>query len=132
MPSATSAGTTANANVISSRLRRRPKPYVAFLTQHAHIALAHGHAHVCNTRTYAHLFFHRAQTRDEDRDVSEKIALGLKPTGGAGAAGGDAMIDQRLFNQSSGMDSGFGADESYNLYDKPLFAGTSMNQYVAC
>jgi len=65
--------------------------------------------------------------RDEERDVSEKIALGLKPNAGT-AAGGDAMFDQRLFNQSSGMDSGFGNDESYNLYDKPLFAGTSMNQ----
>lgn len=32
------------------------------------------------------------------------------------------MFDQRLFNQTSGLDSGFGADDDYNLYDKPLFA----------
>lgn len=56
--------------------------------------------------------------RESNRDVSEKIALGLaKPT-----ASKEAMYDQRLFNQTAGMDSGFGADDSYNLYDKPLFA----------
>jgi len=32
------------------------------------------------------------------------------------------MFDQRLFNQTSGLDSGFGEDDDYNLYDKPLFA----------
>lgn len=32
------------------------------------------------------------------------------------------MFDQRLFNQTSGLESGFGDEEDYNLYDKPLFA----------
>jgi SNW domain-containing protein 1 len=32
------------------------------------------------------------------------------------------MFDQRLFNQISGLDSGFGEEDDYNLYDKPLFA----------
>eukprot|EP01068_Selenidium_serpulae_P012939 Selendium_serpulae@DN5899_c0_g1_i5.p2 len=34
------------------------------------------------------------------------------------------MFDARLFNQSSGLDSGYAAghDESYAIYDKPLFA----------
>jgi SNW domain-containing protein 1 len=32
------------------------------------------------------------------------------------------MFDQRLFNQASGLDSGFGEEDDYNLYDKPLFA----------
>ncbi len=32
------------------------------------------------------------------------------------------MFDQRLFNQTSGLESGFGEDDDYNLYDKPLFA----------
>ena len=27
---------------------------------------------------------------------------------------------KRLFNQSSGMDQGFGADDDYNVYSKPL------------
>ena len=38
-------------------------------------------------------------TRDRDRDISEKIALGqaaVKPSG-------EGMYDQRLFNQDSGM-----------------------------
>lgn len=40
----------------------------------------------------------------------------------ARAGGGDDMqFDQRLFNQSKGMDSGYagGEDESYNVYDQP-------------
>ena len=32
------------------------------------------------------------------------------------------MFDQRLFNQSAGLGSGFGHEEDYHLYDKPLFA----------
>lgn len=53
---------------------------------------------------------------EADRDVSEKIALGVHTgTGGAGE------VDSRLYNQSAGMDSGFGADDEYNAYSKPLF-----------
>ena len=54
--------------------------------------------------------------RDNERDVSERIALGqAQPTSR------EAMFDQRLFNQTAGLGSGFGDDEDYNLYDKPLF-----------
>lgn len=54
--------------------------------------------------------------RDADRDISEKIALGqAQPTTR------DVMFDQRLFNQTSGLGQGFGDEEDYNLYDKPLF-----------
>ncbi|KAI3872592.1 hypothetical protein MKW92_015802 [Papaver armeniacum] len=59
-------------------------------------------------------------TRDRDRDVSEKVALGMANTG-APACGGDIMYDQRLFDQDKGMDSGFATDDQYNLYDKKLF-----------
>ncbi|KAF2637256.1 hypothetical protein P280DRAFT_112942 [Massarina eburnea CBS 473.64] len=53
--------------------------------------------------------------REQNRDISEKVALGLaKPT-----QSGESMYDQRLFNQSSGFDAGFNED---NHYDKPLFA----------
>merc|ERR1719281_862177 len=56
--------------------------------------------------------------REEDRDISERVALGqaAKPTGG------EALFDARLFNQSSGLDAGFEGDDKYDLYDKPLFA----------
>jgi SNW domain-containing protein 1 len=58
--------------------------------------------------------------RDEGRDISEKIALGmLKGTGGK--LTGETMYDSRLFNQSSGMDAGFGGEDEYNTYSKPLF-----------
>jgi SNW domain-containing protein 1 len=40
------------------------------------------------------------------------------------------MFDQRLFNQTSGIGTGFGDDEDYSLYDKPLFADrTSASIY---
>lgn len=58
-------------------------------------------------------------TRDRDRDVSEKVALGMASTGEGRA--GEVMYDQRLFNQDKGMDSGFATDDQYNIYDKHLF-----------
>ncbi|KAJ5947626.1 Pre-mRNA-processing protein [Penicillium verhagenii] len=59
----------------------------------------------------------RIQTmaREQNRDISEKVALGLaKPTQSS-----ESMWDSRLFNQTSGMNAGFNED---NHYDKPLFA----------
>ena len=57
-------------------------------------------------------------TRDRERDVSEKVALGM-----ANVAGGqEVQYDSRLFNQEQGMAQGFGGEDQYNLYDKPLFA----------
>ncbi|CAK9258725.1 unnamed protein product [Sphagnum jensenii] len=61
-------------------------------------------------------------TRDRDRDVSEKMALGMA---NVGAGGGELTYDQRLFNQEKGMESGFAADDSYNVYDKGLFTSHS-------
>lgn len=53
--------------------------------------------------------------REQNRDISEKVALGLaKPTQSS-----ESMWDSRLFNQTSGFDSGFNEDQAY---DKPLFA----------
>lgn len=57
--------------------------------------------------------------RDEGRDISEKIALGMLK--GTGKLTGESMYDSRLFNQSSGMDAGFGAEDEYTTYTKPLF-----------
>lgn len=55
--------------------------------------------------------------RDKERDISEKIALGL-PNAGL-ANNGDVQFDSRLFNASKGLDTGFGDEEGYNVYDKP-------------
>ena len=49
-----------------------------------------------------------------DRDVSEKIALGMvAPTA---AKGGEAMYDQRLFRGPEGVSSGFRDDEGTHCY----------------
>lgn len=64
----------------------------------------------------------RKQKFEEERDVSEKIALGVH----VGTGGDGGGIDSRLYNQSSGMDSGFaGGDDEYNIYTKPLFGSAS-------
>lgn len=62
--------------------------------------------------------------RDEDRDISERVALGQA----AQPSSAEAMFDARLFNQSAGMDSGYhgGSDEKCAVYDKPLFADRSQ------
>ena len=58
--------------------------------------------------------------RQQNRDISEKIALGLaKPT-----LSKESMLDSRLFNQES-LSGSFADDEAYNLYDRPLFHGSS-------
>lgn len=58
----------------------------------------------------------KKQRLEEERDVSEKIALGTV----TGTGGGD-QIDSRLYNTSEGMDSGFGREDDYTAYTKPLF-----------
>lgn len=58
-------------------------------------------------------------TRDHERDISEKIALGIPI--GKGTLN-SSRYDERLFNQSSGIDSGFANEDDYDLYSKPLFA----------
>ncbi|XP_061853505.1 SNW domain-containing protein 1 [Colius striatus] len=66
--------------------------------------------------------------RNENRDISEVIALGVpnpRPSN-------EIQYDQRLFNQSKGMDSGFagGEDEIYNVYDQPWRSGKDMAQSI--
>lgn len=62
--------------------------------------------------------------RDEDRDVSEKVALGQA----VAPKGGEAMFDQRLFNQTQGISAGFASDDTYDVFEKPLFSGSSSSQ----
>jgi SNW domain-containing protein 1 len=60
-------------------------------------------------------------TRDSERDVSERIALGQAVPNST-----EVLYDQRLFNQSEGVSSNLaGADDAYNVYDKALFRGGS-------
>lgn len=58
--------------------------------------------------------------RQQNRDISEKVALGLaKPTQSK-----ESMLDSRLFNQES-LSGSFADDDAYNLYDRPLFHGST-------
>jgi len=62
----------------------------------------------------------RVLMREQNRDISEKIALGLaKPT-----LSKDSQLDSRLFNQEA-LAGSFGDDDSYSLYDKSLFQGST-------
>ena len=82
--------------------------------------------------------------RDQNRDVSEQIALGIPVKrvlhssvnsvsnrgNVSGTGGGDACIDQRLFNQSQGMDSGFGVKthpmHTTGVYSSLVLGSTSI------
>jgi SNW domain-containing protein 1 len=58
--------------------------------------------------------------RQQNRDISEKIALGLaKPT-----LSKESMLDSRLFNREQ-LSNTFGDDENYALFDRPLFHGST-------
>jgi len=58
--------------------------------------------------------------RDDDRDVGERVALGMPLGGGVRpGAGSEALYDARLFNQSEGVTGGFGAEDDYNVYSRP-------------
>ena len=56
-----------------------------------------------------------ATARDDERDISERIALGQAPPTRVQA------FDSRLFGQSEGLGQGFGSDDAYAVYDRPLF-----------
>lgn len=65
--------------------------------------------------------------RDGERDISEKIALGMHV--GSAKLTGDEVYDSRLFNQGGGVEAGFGGEDEYNVYNKALFdkgAGSSI------
>ena len=66
--------------------------------------------------------------REKDRDISEKIALGMPSK----SSTQESMFDQRLFNKTKGLDSGFsgGTDDLYNVYDKPWRAGAGLAEKV--
>jgi SNW domain-containing protein 1 len=61
--------------------------------------------------------------KERERDVSEQIALGVaNPRRSAN----EVQYDQRLFNQSKGVSSGFGDDDDYAVYDKPWKGDQAM------
>ncbi|KAG9510156.1 Synaptotagmin 1 [Fragariocoptes setiger] len=64
--------------------------------------------------------------KKRERDISEQIALGLakskKPID-------DDLHDQRLYNQSRGLNQGFGDEEDYAVYDKPWRDTTTARTY---
>uniref|UniRef100_A0A069DVV5 Putative mrna splicing factor/ chromatin binding snw family nuclear protein n=1 Tax=Panstrongylus megistus TaxID=65343 RepID=A0A069DVV5_9HEMI len=66
--------------------------------------------------------------RERERDISEQIALGLPAK--SQTLTGEAAFDQRLFNTTKGMDSGFGEDDTYNVYDRPWREANSIANHV--
>merc|ERR1719491_188509 len=67
----------------------------------------------------------KESARQRERDISEKIALGQF----RGKKSSESLYDNRLFNQSSGLNTGFAADDSYALYDKALFGHKARRLY---
>lgn len=65
--------------------------------------------------------------KERERDISEQIALGLPAKT---MLAGEAQFDQRLFDGTKGMDSGFGEEDGYNVYDKPWRNSDTMASHV--
>ncbi|KAK7597778.1 hypothetical protein V9T40_010003 [Parthenolecanium corni] len=65
--------------------------------------------------------------KERERDISEQMALGLPAKRTMISEG---QYDQRLFNTSKGMNSGFGYDEFYNIYDEPWRKTKDMVDYI--
>ncbi|KAF7490601.1 SNW domain-containing protein 1 [Sarcoptes scabiei] len=64
--------------------------------------------------------------RQRERDISEQVALGMA---NPSMSSNEVQFDQRLFNQTKGVGSGFGDDEDYNVYDKPWRTAQTANIY---
>uniref|UniRef100_A0A0N4ZYZ7 SKIP_SNW domain-containing protein n=1 Tax=Parastrongyloides trichosuri TaxID=131310 RepID=A0A0N4ZYZ7_PARTI len=67
---------------------------------------------------------------EQERDISEKIALGLPNTRGNGVGTGETQFDSRLFGKSGGLDAGGINDETYAVYDKPWKPMENVQQHV--
>lgn len=65
--------------------------------------------------------------KERERDISEQIALGMPAKT---QFGGEGQFDQRLFNTTKGMDSGYGDDEAYNVYDKPWRESGTLGNHL--
>lgn len=65
--------------------------------------------------------------KERERDISEQIALGMPAKT---QFTGESAFDQRLFNTSKGMDSGYGEDDGYNVYDKPWRDSGSLANHL--
>uniref|UniRef100_A0A915EK08 SKI-interacting protein SKIP SNW domain-containing protein n=1 Tax=Ditylenchus dipsaci TaxID=166011 RepID=A0A915EK08_9BILA len=65
--------------------------------------------------------------REKERDMSEKIALGLPDSR---ARAGETQFDQRLFDQTKGLDAGGIDDETYAAYDKPWRPQDNVQQHI--
>ncbi|XP_055905329.1 puff-specific protein Bx42 [Eupeodes corollae] len=65
--------------------------------------------------------------RERERDITELIALGKSAKA---ATSSETQFDQRLFNRTKGINSGFIDDEAYTVYDKPWRDSTSLGSQL--
>jgi SNW domain-containing protein 1 len=106
-------GNEQRAKMLAKWVSRSSHPVVGLLEERLLTSMA--------LSSFSILYFRREQ----NRDISEKIALGLaKPSQSK-----ETMIDSRLFNRES-LSGSFASDDAYNLYDKPLFHGSAAAQAI--
>ncbi|CAF0787525.1 unnamed protein product [Adineta steineri] len=65
------------------------------------------------------------KNRPKERDISEKIALGVQSAIHTGI-----QYDQRLFNMSAGFNSGLSDDGANNVYDRPWNSSTAVASQI--
>ncbi|CAI2353843.1 unnamed protein product [Caenorhabditis sp. 36 PRJEB53466] len=66
--------------------------------------------------------------RERERDISEKIVLGLPDSNQKRT--GEPQFDQRLFDKTKGLDSGAMDDDTYNPYDQAWRGGDNVQQHI--
>jgi len=64
--------------------------------------------------------------KQRERDISEQIALGMPNA----RQSNELQFDQRLFDTSKGIDSGFNEDDDYNVYTKPWRSQQVVGQSI--
>ncbi|MEN2499104.1 MAG: SNW domain-containing protein 1 [Marteilia pararefringens] len=65
--------------------------------------------------------------RERERNISEKIAIG-QPIISSGNS--ETMYDERLFDNSKGIDAGFNHEEEFNAYDKPWASDKNVGRAI--
>lgn len=68
----------------------------------------------------------RAQGGLTNRDISATVPFGTTITSHIP----EEEFDAQLFDKSGGVDFGYRGDDTYDIYDKPLFANAELKTYV--
>ena len=68
--------------------------------------------------------------KKKQRDISATVLQGRTLTSSIPSASNEEIFDANLFGRNRGIDQGYNDDDTYNVYDQPLFKQPKENTYV--